>query len=178
MTAEDLLRLPHDDRRYELVRGELVPMPPVAGEHGGVAVNLASELRDVVRPAALGWVVTETGFILTRDPDLVRAPDIAFIRRDRLTRDELAKGYVPFAPDLAVEIVSPNDSAADLVEKVQEYLHFGAQLVWLVEPRTRTVTVYRPDGSAQVLRATAGDTLSGENVIPGISLPVAEVFEF
>jgi Uma2 family endonuclease len=175
MTADALERLPRDPlNRYELVRGELVPMTPVGGEHGKVALKFAARLLAHVERRRLGEVMVEVGFRLTTDPDTVRAPDVSFVATDRLPPGGLPRGFIPGPPDLAVEVISPEDSAAEVDVKVQEYLAHGTRLVLVVQPRTQTVTVYRPDGGARILRS--GDSIDGQDVLPGFSLPVDEIF--
>ena len=175
LTAEELAQLPAvESARHELVRGELVTMAPPGFGHGQDALAIGSRLRAHVRQHSGGHVVVEAGFVLERDPDTVRAPDVAFVRHDRVPEGGVS-GFFDGPPDLAVEVVSPSDTAAEVVEKVREYLDAGTRLVWVVERRTRTITVYRPDGTAQLL--TAGDTLQGEDVVGGFSVRVEEIFE-
>ncbi len=173
LTAEDLWQMPRNGRRYELVRGELVEMTPVGPRHGRIAVRLARRLDEFVEAHQLGAVMVETGFCLECQPDTVRAPDVSFLSVKRLP-PESHEGFVPGAPDLAVEIISPSERDADVQEKVMDYLTHGARLVWVVRPHQHTVTVYRADGTARVLRET--DTLEGEDVIPGFALPVKVLF--
>lgn len=174
-TAEQLERMPRDPlNRYELVQGELVRMTPVGGEHGVVAANFTARLLEHVRPRRLGAVMVEVGYRLTSDPDTVRAPDISFVGAARLPAGGVPRGYIAGAPDLAVEVVSPEDTAAEIEAKVQEYLTHGSRLVLVAHPRTRTVTAYRPDGSARVLRS--GDVIDGEDVVPEFRLAVDELF--
>jgi Uma2 family endonuclease len=150
-------------------------MPPAGIEHGKRASRLGARLDSFVEEHDLGVVVAaETGFYLERNPDTVRAPDAAFIRKDRLPEGDLPRGYFPGAPDLAVEVVSPGDRADEVDDKVQTWLRFGAQRVWLLSSRTKSVTVYRPDGSAQVL--TSDDLLDGEDVLPGFQVQVSRLF--
>lgn len=175
MTAEDLFALSNDDRRYELVRGVLVEMAPAGGWQGEYSFRVSLNLGIFVEPRGLGQVyVSETGFILARDPDIVRAPDVAFVSAGRLPPVRDREGYLPLAPDLAVEVVSQWDRARDAMDKVLEYLEAGVRLVWVVEPRRRTVTVWTPDRTARVLTET--DELDGGKVLPGFRLAVAEVF--
>lgn len=174
LTAEDLLRLPEDGRRYELVRGELIEMTSPGGQHGRIASRLDRRLGQFVETNALGEVMVEAGFCLECSPDTVRGPDVSFLAADRVPPEGLPAGFIAGAPDLAVEIVSPNDTAAKVQAKAQDYLTHGTWLVWVVEPETRTVLVYRPDGSAQLLGAD--DSLEGEDVVPGFVLPVRELF--
>jgi Uma2 family endonuclease len=175
LTAEDLLTLPDDDKRYELVRGELVCMAATGGRHGIIASRLDYRLRAFVEAHDLGEVcAAETGFRLAQNPDTVRAPDVSFIARERLPAAGAPEGYWPFAPDLAVEVVSPSDRSDDVLAKVQEYLRAGTRLVWVFHPRTRTVMVYRINGEVQLLRAQ--DELSGEDLLPGFHCQVDELF--
>jgi Uma2 family endonuclease len=175
MTADDLFRLPDDGMRHELVKGLLHTMPPAGFEHGAVGIKLTLPLGAHVKTHGLGIVVAaETGFIVTTNPDTVRAPDIGFVRNDRVQATGITKKYFPGAPDLAVEVVSPGDTVYEVDDKVQEWLGAGAGLVWVVNPRRRTVTVHRPTGAPIVL--TVNDVLDGEQVVPGFSIRVAELF--
>jgi Uma2 family endonuclease len=176
MTAGELGQLPDGGvHRYELVKGVLVTMAPPGFGHGGTAFRLGHLMQLAIDQRGLGGeVVVESGFQLEEDPDTVRGLDVAYVARERLPATDARDGYYRGAPDLAVEVVSPHDTATEVLEKVQEYLTAGSRLVWVVDARTRTVTVYRPDGSAQVLRET--DTLSGEAVLPGFAPPVREIF--
>jgi Uma2 family endonuclease len=175
MTAEELLSLPDDGWRYELVSGELRRMPPTGIQHGQIAGLLTQRLTAHVRTHNLGVVCTaEAGFRLAQHPDTVRAPDVAFIARERISAEGVPTGYRPGAPDLAVEVVFPSDRFDDVIEKVAEYLAAGTRLVWVVHPRTHTVTVYRASGEVRLLRSH--EELSGEDVIPGFTCPVAMLF--
>ncbi|SRR5581483_2343477 len=174
LTGDDLLKMPDDGFKYELKRGELIKMPPPGVDHGDYGSNIHGPLWQYARSRRLGKVFPEVGYKLESNPDTVRAPDVSFIARERITPGHRYPSYWPGAPDLAVEIVSPGDSAQELREKVAEYLAAGARLVWLVYPRTQTVTVYRANGTVE--ERTVGQTLDGEDVVPGFSLPVAEVF--
>jgi Uma2 family endonuclease len=175
MTAEELERLPDDGRRYELVRGVLVEMTPAGGWHGENSSEISWHINSFVRPRGLGRVyVSETGFVLARDPDIVRAPDVAFVASDRLPPVRDREGYLPLAPDLAVEVVSPYDRQSDVTDKLLEYLDAGTRLIWVVEPRRRTVTVWTPDRTARILAES--DELDGGEVLPGFRLSIAEIF--
>lgn len=171
VTAEQLLEMPGIERA-ELIRGEIVEMVPPGAEHGRVAARLTMRLANYAECKRLGVVYGETGFRVARDPDTVRAPDVAFVRASRASK--ATAGFFEGAPDLAIEVVSPNDSAAELFAKVQDWLGAGAATVWVVDPRTQTVSVYGPRGSAHVL--SAADRLAGDDVLPGFDLPVAEIF--
>jgi len=176
ITADELLRLPNDGFRHELVLGELRTMAPTGSDHGDQESVFDGSLGVFVRSHKLGRVlVGEPGFLLTTNPDTVRAPDVAFLRRDRTPDPRSVPGFYPGAPDLAVEVISPNDRYTEVDEKVAEWLEHGVQLVFVVNPRRRTVAIHRP---GQPMR-TAGmdDVLSGEDVVPGWSLAVRNLFE-
>lgn len=171
-TVEDLEKLLDDGKRYELVRGELIVMPPPKREHGLVTIYVGSLILNFVISHNLGQVTTESGYHLFENPDTVRAPDIAFIAKNRVP--PLTSEYDKIAPDLAVEVVSPSNTADDLNDKITQYFEAGVQLVWLVYPKTRTVYVYRSVKDVMVL--DQNDTLDGGNVLPGFSVPVREFF--
>jgi Uma2 family endonuclease len=167
--------MPDDGFRYELVRGELRKMTPAGHQHGRIAINVTLPLAQHVRTNNLGTVyAAETGFKLASNPDLVRAPDVAFIRCDRVEAVGDVAGYWPGAPDLVVEVISPSDTYADVEEKIFDWLDAGTRLAIVVNPRQRTVTVYRSRTDIAVL--TEDDTLDGGVVVPGWLLPVREIF--
>ncbi len=144
ITAEELLKMPDDGFRYELIRGELKKMPPPGHVHGRVAMEFGWRLAQHVKAHGLGTVyAAETGFLLETDPDTVRAPDCAFVSRERLAAIGDAEGYLPGAPDLAVEVISPGDTYTEVEEKAIEWLANGSAMVLVLNPRKRTVTVYR-----------------------------------
>jgi len=175
LTAEELLRLSTTGRRYELVKGELFEMPPAGGRHGSVAMRIGIVLGSYVRANELGEVfAAETGFILRRDPDTVRAPDAAFVAKERLPAGELPPGYLEMVPDLAVEVVSPGDSAREVREKVADWLRAGVRLLWAIDPATRSVTVYRSPEDFDVL--SEDNTLDGGQIIPGFSAKINDLF--
>jgi Uma2 family endonuclease len=175
MTAADLFQLPDEDYKYELVEGELIRRPPTGGERGNVAMNIGFLLKGYVKAHGLGVIsAAETGFILQRNPDTVRAPDASFVAQARVPAEEIPRTYWPFAPDLAVEVVSPDDRFDEVQEKVVEYFTAGARLVWIVLPKTRTMLVYRSVHEVRSLGVS--DELGGEDVIPGFTCRVAELF--
>jgi Uma2 family endonuclease len=175
MTADELLRYPHNNQRLELVKGELRVMPPSGGEHGMLAANICGPVVSYVRTHRLGVVVgAETGFLLAQDPDTVRAPDLGFIRQERIPATGIPRGFWPGAPDLAVEVISPGDTYTEVQEKVEEWLAAGCRLVWVINPRRRTVTVYRSLTDIAIL--TQADVLDGYAVLPGFRCPVADIF--
>jgi Uma2 family endonuclease len=172
-TAKQLLER-SDLGRCELVRGKLIMMSPAGEEHGWIAMNIGAPLAFYVRQQGLGRVYAgDTGFHTARDPDTVRAPDMAFVRAER-AGDKPGHRFFPGAPDLAVEILSPSDRAGEVLAKVHEWLDAGCRAVWLVDPRTRTVTVYR--SRTQIAVFGVGQQLSGDDVVAGFQMPVAEIF--
>lgn len=174
-TADELLRTPDDGLRRELVRGEVREMTPAGHRHGWIAVNVTTSLAQHVRSKGLGRVyAAETGFRIGSDPDTVRAPDVAFVRRERVAEVGDAPGYWPGAPDLAVEVVSPGDSYGEVEEKVLDWLSAGCRMVVVVNPQRRTATVYR--SRTEIVVLAEGDDLEGGDVVPGWRLPVREVF--
>ena len=175
VTADELLQTGKGpgDVNYELVKGELVEMPPPGEIHADISAELAARLRPYAREHGLGRVFVELGLRLGSRPDTVRTPDVSLIKTERLP-ERLRRGFFPGAPDLAVEVVSPSDTATYLDSKVQDYLGHGAQRVWVVYPDTQSVVVYRPDGTGH--RYGADDTLSDEELLPGFSLPLKELF--
>jgi Uma2 family endonuclease len=175
VTADELLHRRDDGFRYELVRGELKKMPPAGGPHGNVANNISWSLTSVVKAQSLGRVfAAETGFRIATKPDTVRAPDVAFVSRARIEKIGVPEGYWPGAPDLAVEVISPGDTFSEVEEKVLDWLAAGCRMVIVLDPRKHTASVYRGP-NARLL--TADDTLSGEDVVPGWSVQVSELFE-
>lgn len=152
----------------------MVVREPPGYRHGRVAARLAKILMDHVDERDLGEVVAaETGFKLASDPDTVRAPDVAFIRRDRLP-DPPPAGFAELAPDLVVEVLSPNDRPGEVLAKVADWLNAGSVLVWVVDPARRSARVYRADGS-EVLVPEDG-VLDGEGILPGFACPLAALY--
>ena len=173
VTVEEFMRLPDDGQRHELDEGRLVCMPPSAFKSGAVAMAVAFLLMRFVREHDLGVVVgPDAGVLLRRGPDTVRAPDVSFVRRERVV--DTGTGYFPGAPDLAVEVLSPSDRYAAVVRKVSQYLAAGTRLVWVLDPYTRTAAVHRPAG--EVIELGEDGVLDGEDVLPGFRLPLAEVW--
>lgn len=173
-TAQDLERLSDEGHHYELIKGELRPMSPSGGPHGDATSRVSFYVNGVVYGDDLGMTfAAETGFFVERDPDTVKAPDFAFVGYERLP-NPLPEGYVPLVPDLAVETRSPSDTVREVAEKVEEWLAAGVRLVWVIEPRKRTITTHRLGRPPQVLGS--GDTLDGEDVLPGLSVPVERIF--
>jgi Uma2 family endonuclease len=175
MTADEFLEKSDDGLLHELVRGEVVTMSLPGGEHGEVAGEIFRLIANHVKRLKLGKVyATETGFLIERDPDTVRGPDVGFVRSDRLPEINDPKKYVPFAPDLAVEMLSPNDRSDAVEEKVQEWLAAGSRMVWTVDPGTRTITVHRP--GVEPVTLSEDQYIEGGDVLPGFVCRVALFF--
>ena len=172
ITAEQLIELPSGEFRYELVKGELFTMSPSGEEHGAVTMKIAFRLAQFIEHHELGVIYgAETGFKLESDPDTVLAPDVAFIRRERITT--LSKSYRIGAPDLAVEVISPRESKRKIEQKTTRWLQGGALAVWNVYPDSRTVNVHHLNIEPKVLLEK--DDLTDE-VLPGFRLPLSQIF--
>jgi Uma2 family endonuclease len=173
-TAEELLRMPDDGNRYELVEGELKRMSPAGSDHSTIALLIGSSLLVHVKKHRLGVAFgADGGFMLGRDPDTVRAPDAAFVSAERVVK---TSKYFPGAPDLAIEVVSPNDRWSDVDAKTTEYLRAGTRAVVVVDPEKQIVRVYRMSGDDIVAR-TAETFLEVEDVVPGWKMPLSEIFD-
>ncbi|MCC6315135.1 MAG: Uma2 family endonuclease [Thermomicrobiales bacterium] len=173
MTAEELYALPEDERG-ELVRGEMRLVAPVNIDHVIVVGRLIGRLEPFCRAHDLGIIGPEGGFKLARDPDVVLAPDVAYIRADRVPPRGQRTGFQEIVPDLAVEVASPGDSASEMTERVRIYLEAGVRLVWVIDPVSETATVYAADRSARLL--LPGDVLEGGDVLPDFALPLDDLF--
>jgi Uma2 family endonuclease len=173
MTESDLANLPDNDMRHELVAGILVSEPLPSPLHDRTFRRLLHLLEDFVEVHALGEVFGETGFVLARDPDTVRGPDLSFVSRERLTNFDDARFFTG-APDLAVEILSPSNRRGKMHAKVADYLAAGARLVWVVDPKRRTITTYRTLLAPRRLETC--DTIGGEDVLPGLVIPLEAIF--
>src|SRR5437879_10840226 len=169
MTAEQLLQTTIPDKRVELVRGVLVVRVPAGYRHGRASMNLAFLLSRYVKGTGAGQVVSgDTGFKLASDPDTVRAPDVAFISRERLP-DPQTRGFPALGPDLVVEVLSPDDRPGETLTKVGDWLEGGARLAWVIDPQRRLVRIYRADGTEPLLAES--DPLDGQDVLPGFGCP-------
>lgn len=177
-TIDDLWQLSQRDKgvgRYELVRGELREMSPTGWLHGQIAGEILGLLRDYLKANPIGRLTAaETGYVLAHDEaDTVRAPDVGFIRSERIPETLPESGYVPFAPDLAVEVVSPGNTIAEIDEKVGDYLRGGTLLVWVAFPGTKTIHVHTSEGTHAL---DIRDSLTGGDVLPRFEVPVSEIF--
>ena len=187
LTAEEFFRLYGGrDGKAELVRGIVVTpgtvggkhgveMAPVSEQHGEVAGNISGNFYIYSRQSGVGRVGVEIGYLVSLDPDTVRAPDVSFTLGLRGEGRVQQRGFVPGAPDIAIEVVSPGDTAAELEQKVGEYLAAGSRRVWVVYPSSRRVTVHRTDGTAMSYSGDAA--IEDPELLPGFSLLLAEIFE-
>lgn len=177
VTAEDLRDLPEiPGKKVELIDGELVEVPGAGMLHGLIVLVLSRILDDFVRHHDLGLVVPDgVAYALRRDPDQVRIPDVSFIARASVSDEDISEGFWEGPPTLAVEVVSPNDRADDIHDKVQHYLEAGTSQVWLLWPRRRSISVYDRSGEMRELGTRA--ILDGGELLPGFQVRVADVFE-
>ncbi len=170
-TEEELLRTPRDGRKYELVDGE-IRVSPAGSRHGAVTLRIGARLLAFVEEHRLGHVFeSSTGFRLPGGN--VRSPDVAFVARGRFERDELPEGFSPVVPDLAIEVLSPEDRPRQVLDKIGEYLQAGVRLVWVVDPRKARAAIYR--SLTDVREVGAGDALDGEEVVPGFRCVLGEI---
>ncbi|HEY7338141.1 MAG TPA: Uma2 family endonuclease [Bryobacteraceae bacterium] len=174
LTADELEQMPDDDStQIELDEGELITMPPAGEEHSDIEAEIVMVLRTFTKKHNLGRIYTgDVGFRLS--DDTVRAPDVSFVRRERLDAVR-SKSYIKGAPDLAIEIRSPYESFRQLMRKVKQYLAAGAHTVWVFDPDRREVDVFEASGAERTL--TAKQVLKAPGLLPGFSIKVAELFE-
>lgn len=177
ITAEEFIEMPdpRDGSKQELIRGVVVAMPPPGFNHGVCQLRVGGLMDHHARTNQQGRVTVESGVITERDPDTVRGPDVSFWSKERLPFHLKPKGYPDVAPDLCVEVLSPFKKLRLLLQKLKEYFERGVRMVWIIDPEERTVTVYRSATEGKILHESA--TLSGEDVLPGFSCRVADLFD-
>jgi Uma2 family endonuclease len=172
-TEADLMAMPSDGHKYELVHGEIRRLSPAGARHGEISAEICARLREFVKPRGLGRLFdSSTGFRLPNGN--VRSPDVSFVAKGRFENDESPVGYSPVVPDLAVEVRSPNDTAQEVLDKVGDYLDAGVRLVWVIDPQERRANRYR--SLTDVRTASVDDELDGEDVLPGFSCRLGEIF--
>ena len=176
LTADDLMRLYGEGVRGELIRGVLCETMSTGQRHGKIVARLVIALGIFVEPRKLGTLVTsDSGVLVERDPDTVREPDIAFTSVERLPLGEDVPGYAEVVPDLVVEVVSPGDKQREVHDKAHMWVNVGVRLVWVAQPETRSVDVYRPGVAATTL--TEADELDGLDVLPSFRCAVGSIFD-
>ena len=174
LTAEQLERVAIPGKSTELIRGRLVVQEPPGTFHGRIAADLARFVGNFVEERDLGAVFAQdTGFMIASNPDTVRAPDLAFVAKARLS-EVSTRGYATMAPDLIAEILSPDDRPSEVAAKLDDWLAAGVQLAWVIDPAGPVARAYRADGSMSLIEA-AGD-LDGERVLDGFRFPFAKLF--
>jgi Uma2 family endonuclease len=171
-TADELLTMPDDGMRHELVDGELLVFPPPGARHGRVQGVVYRLLSSYVEERGLGIVFVEVGFVLKRSPDMVRAPDVSFLPADRVPAAGLPDGYLDGPPDLAVEVISPSDTLYEVEDKIAQYMAAGTRLAWVINPHRRTVAVHAPGAPVHVL--AEDDTVDAADVVPEFRCAVRE----
>ena len=179
ISADEFWELSHaagDELRRDLIEGVICEMSPAGGAHGVIALKFGARILEYVEAHQLGWVTAaETGYVIQRNPggkDTVLAPDVGYVSAGRLPQQPSPR-YVPVAPDLAVEVVSPSDEYSEVVRKIRLYLAHGTRAVWIVEPKYQTVEIHTSDGQRTL---EANDTLDGGAVLPGFTLALRDVF--
>ena len=175
MTAEELMELPEDGFRYELINGELEKMPPPGPPHGRIAMRLSIYLGQFILDQGLGEAfAAETGFKLTSNPDTVLAPDFSFVTNERFAEGSKTEGYWPGPPNLAVEVLSPSDRPGKVKQKIARWFSFGTTQVWIVDPKHSTITVYR---SPEEMTTFSGlDYLEAPDLFPGFRISLDRIF--
>ena len=174
LSTDEFLVYPTPEGKAELVRGELRVTPPTGGRHGIVATAVAVALAAHAKAFGLGRVFVDSGFELLALPRTVRAPDVAFVRAERFSPGGVGEGFVRMAPDLAVEVLSPSETASRLDEKLDDYRAAGTSLIWVLDPERRTAMVIEADSAVRWLRS--GDMLDGGRVLPEFRCPIDDLF--
>jgi Uma2 family endonuclease len=175
MTAEELMELPDDGFRYELINGELEKMPSPGPPHGRIAFRLSFYLGQFFMDRGLGeGFANDTGFKLTSNPDTVLAPDFAFVTSEHYAEKSKTVGYWPGPPDLAVEVLSPSDRPSKVKQKISRWFSFGTKQLWIVDPKHSTVTIYRSPSDTTTF--SGSDYLEAQDLFPGFRLSLDKIF--
>lgn len=178
VTADELLALPDDAWRYELIEGRLVRMSPTGDRHNRTSARLFGAVYRFVTPRALGEVYPQdSGFLVSQagEPDTVLAPDLAFVRAEQVPRPPV-EGFPRIAPDMVAEVISPSQTLSQLQQKAETWLSCGVRQVWILVPKTRTVEVW--SAARPPVSLGEGDTLTGEDALAGFTVAVADLFAF
>lgn len=173
ITAEEFWRMPEGEGKRELVRGE-VREEMSSGLHGDIALEIGSRLRGWAKAGKHGYTGVEAGYFLAADPDVIRLPDLSYVKAERIPESGIPDKFWELAPDLAVEVVSPSETADEVQEKVTDFLTAGTPMVWVVYPRTKQVVLHTPDGLSRTLKGE--DMLEAPSLLPGFSCKVSELF--
>ena len=175
MTAEELMQLPEDGFRYELINGELEKMPPPGLPHGRIALRLCIVVGQFILDNGLGeGFATDTGFKLSSNPDTVLAPDFAFVTNEHFAEVCKTEGYGAGPPDLAVEVLSPSDRPGKVKQKISRWFSFGTRQVWIVDPKHSTVSVYRSE--SDITTFSGSDYLEAQELFPGFRISLDKIF--
>lgn len=175
LTAEAFFQMPNprDGSQQELVRGEITTMPPAGGMHGVICAKVNHKIGAYMDARPGGTLASNnTGVITRRNPDSVRGPDVAYWSKERLP--VVPVGFIDVAPDLVVEVLSPSNTSKEIREKIKEYFEKGVKMVWVVAPEDRTLTIYRVPDEGRLLHDSA--TVTGEDILPGFTCKVSELF--
>jgi Uma2 family endonuclease len=176
MTAEEFMKADLGEGTFELVRGKVIELPPTMPEHGRVCINVGVALELYGRQSAFGYALgNDAGVQTERDPDTVRGPDVCFFSHDRWPRSEVGRKLPPVSPNLVVEVYSPGNRRGRILEKLGEYLAAGVSVVWIVYPKTRSVSIYRSEDEAPVV-LKEGEFIENLPELPGFRCPVADLF--
>jgi Uma2 family endonuclease len=173
LTAEEFWQLPNSEH-LELVRGEIREIMPPGWKHGVIAGAVVELLRNWIRQGAGGLAAVEAGYMLGRNPDTLRAPDVSYVRAERVPPGDIPESFWTQPPDLAVEVVSPSETADEIQEKVRDFLLAGTPLVWVIYPRREEVVVYTAEGLARTY--SVDDMLEQSDILPGFSCKVRALF--
>ena len=173
LTADEFLwKYGHLDEHYALVKGVVIEEGMCGAWHGFTTSTILFEMVTFVRDNDLGEVLPSVGFILETDPDTVRGPDVSFVVKDRVQK--VGQAYIPGPPDLAVEVVNFNETVPETEAKVRDYLRTGTRSVWVADPSKRSVVVHRADGT--IITFSGDEVITDEELLPGFSLPLPEIF--
>jgi Uma2 family endonuclease len=176
ITAEEFMEMDLGEGMHELVRGEIIDVPPPMTEHGIVCVNVGAILWNYCRRTRIGYIAGNDSAVVTeRDPDTVRGADVSFYKEATWPRAQIGNTLLPVPPDLVVEVASPGNRPGEITKKVREYLAVGTLLVWVVYPARRVVVIHRGEGVEQI-ELGESDTIEGLAELPGFHCPVADFF--
>lgn len=176
MTAEEFMKADLGEGTFELVRGEVIKVPPPMPGHGRICINVGFALESYGRQTGYGYALSnDSGVRTERDPDTVRGPDVCFFSHDRWPRSEVGEKLPPVPPNVVVEVYSPGNRRSEILEKLAEYVAAGVPLIWIIHPKSRSVSIYRCDDDAPLV-LKEGDVIENLPELPGFRCPVADLF--